>query len=269
LGLFKKKKKNKAKDSSKPKKTSEKNEFAPKKEPVEVNQEKQVFSEDGKTVVIEKEEQKFEISEPPAFSSGQKPQIAEPYEEEIVAQPQRVETFKPVEEFATDDLMHRMQKFYGQERSKAQTANPEVKGSIISKMQELKDLENQWSEWNKRSKEMYNTIKGPENEIKTKIQDLRGLLKTLKSGKYKQVTQEEFFYCSNGQAFKNLTDLLNGLLHMSDHSFRIHVSTGKNDFANWIAHVFHDYPLADLLKTVDSREDMVKILNEKVKILNY
>lgn len=81
----------------------------------------------------------------------------------------------------------------------------------------------------------------------------------------KSAKPEEQFVLSNGRVLKNLHELRNALLSMDDGTFRYHVNTEKNDFSNWIRHVFGDADLADKIRSAGSAKEMIALLNGSQK----
>lgn len=64
------------------------------------------------------------------------------------------------------------------------------------------------------------------------------------------VPGEKRFWCHDGQALKNPSDLAVALKDMSEETFSYHASRNKNDFSNWVRDVIGDDKLArDLLRS--------------------
>lgn len=74
------------------------------------------------------------------------------------------------------------------------------------------------------------------------------------------VDPEHYFWLKNGFVMKSVKDLLENLKSMDDGLFRFHVGHHKNDFANWVAHVFKQDALATMMKKTRSREELVELL---------
>ncbi len=73
-----------------------------------------------------------------------------------------------------------------------------------------------------------------------------------------QATNENAFYCCNGQVYFNLKDLLEGLRNMSDETFAYHCNKSKNDFRNWIRDVLKDKKIARDIRWSIKRTTVVK-----------
>jgi hypothetical protein len=64
-----------------------------------------------------------------------------------------------------------------------------------------------------------------------------------------KVPEECIFWCNDGRTFRDLRELAEGLMAMSNETFYHHVNQEKNDFSNWVRDVINDGELAsDLVK---------------------
>jgi hypothetical protein len=68
--------------------------------------------------------------------------------------------------------------------------------------------------------------------------------------KYVTHDSSKYFYAVDGQVFKSLFDLMNGLENMNRDAFAHHVNDSRNDFANWVKGVFGDLRLADSMRSL-------------------
>ena len=68
-----------------------------------------------------------------------------------------------------------------------------------------------------------------------------------------KVVEEYAFYNHDGQIFRDLNDLVNGLNSMTDETFIYHCNEAKNDFSCWIADIIGDKELAEKLKTIKTK----------------
>ena len=66
----------------------------------------------------------------------------------------------------------------------------------------------------------------------------------------------KYFYANNGQVFKSLSDLMDGIETMDRNTFNHHVTSLKNDFSNWIVGVFNDVRLSDAIRSLVDREKL-------------
>lgn len=76
------------------------------------------------------------------------------------------------------------------------------------------------------------------------------------------------FWINNGPILKNLNDLKNALLKMSEGSFKYHVNKEKNDFANWVKNVLKDSVLADKLAKTKTLKSAAKAVEDRLKKYN-
>ncbi|MBU4284005.1 MAG: segregation/condensation protein A [Nanoarchaeota archaeon] len=79
----------------------------------------------------------------------------------------------------------------------------------------------------------------------------------------KEIKPEQYFVFNSGIRAKNLKELAEQLDKIDKKTFKHHVNNKKNDFSNWINHVFNEKKLADELREVRTIEET------KNKILEY
>jgi len=72
------------------------------------------------------------------------------------------------------------------------------------------------------------------------------------------------FFCHDGCVSENLQQLVDCLSSMSDDSYRHHVTPLKNDFSNWIRHVFGDDKLANDLMGSDNRAEAARTIKARI-----
>lgn len=70
-----------------------------------------------------------------------------------------------------------------------------------------------------------------------------------------------YFYLHNGMDVKSLHELLNVLKTIDKATFEWHVNPGKNDFANWVRHVFGNKSLADDIQQENNVEGIINMLD--------
>ena len=68
-----------------------------------------------------------------------------------------------------------------------------------------------------------------------------------------KVPEEHAFWCHDGSIFRDMKDLAEGLVAMSDEVFAYHVNPEKNDFSNWVRDVLKDEKLASDLAIATSK----------------
>ncbi|MEM1634436.1 MAG: hypothetical protein QXR54_00570 [Nanopusillaceae archaeon] len=72
--------------------------------------------------------------------------------------------------------------------------------------------------------------------------------------------EEEAFITVDGQKLYTLQDLILWLMTCSDESFKYHVNEKSNHFVDWIKNSIGSKVLAEKIKRVYRREEMIKIL---------
>ncbi|MBM3120159.1 MAG: hypothetical protein FJ006_11565 [Chloroflexi bacterium] len=72
------------------------------------------------------------------------------------------------------------------------------------------------------------------------------------------------FFCQDGCISKNLYQLVECLDHISEDSFRHHVTEVKNDFSNWVRDVFGDDKLANNLSRCTDSTEAAKVLRDRI-----
>jgi len=82
------------------------------------------------------------------------------------------------------------------------------------------------------------------------------------------VPEDRAFWCSDGRVFKNIRDLSDGLVNMSDETFNYHSNDEKRDFSNWLNDVVEDEKLAKDLSNSITRREAAKRVNDRVTLLN-
>jgi hypothetical protein len=103
------------------------------------------------------------------------------------------------------------------------------------------------------------------NEIKPK-KETKKIVKEAKSKKsFKQINKNvaigKEFVTSKGILIYNLQQLVLELKSMKDEEFEFHVNKEKNDFANWIEHVIENKNLANNVRKIKKRKELIKLLS--------
>ncbi len=84
----------------------------------------------------------------------------------------------------------------------------------------------------------------------------------------KDAPTENYFILANGQPIKNVKELADVLEHLADDVFRHHVTDDKNDFANWVEHIFEDIDLAkEIAGTKDKHHTRIVLYKHIVRKL--
>lgn len=72
------------------------------------------------------------------------------------------------------------------------------------------------------------------------------------------VPPERCFWCRDGRILRNLSELPPALRHMSAETFRHHVNSEKNDFANWIDEIVGEQALAHEVRNLRTKDAIAR-----------
>jgi hypothetical protein len=78
-----------------------------------------------------------------------------------------------------------------------------------------------------------------------------------------KVIAAKAFRCNDGQVFRDLKGLAEGLERMSDETFSFHCNDNKNDFSIWVLEVVGDDDLAKKLKAPQNRQQAQKQVKQR------
>ena len=76
----------------------------------------------------------------------------------------------------------------------------------------------------------------------------------------------KYFYGSDGTIIRSIKELISALMIMNENTFNNHVNSIRNDFANWINEVFNQPELANKMRSIYSRDDLVNLLMQIFKM---
>jgi hypothetical protein len=76
--------------------------------------------------------------------------------------------------------------------------------------------------------------------------------------------EEKMFWCTNGQIFKNIKDLSEGLSNMTDETSACHANAEKHDFSNWLIYVLGEAELANELARPITRQEAAGVTQSMV-----
>ena len=82
--------------------------------------------------------------------------------------------------------------------------------------------------------------------------------------KEKTISSHHYFHLKNGRSLKSLRELYSAFKDMPEDEFNHHVNSSKNDFANWIEHVFEDKELADSLRTKHTKQETMDLIKNEL-----
>jgi len=78
---------------------------------------------------------------------------------------------------------------------------------------------------------------------------------------------EEHFVTNSGMALRDIWELKEFLETAHDHTVYYHHAPPRNDFAEWVGEVLLDFELADRLKAAFSREELARMVSERISQL--
>ncbi len=81
------------------------------------------------------------------------------------------------------------------------------------------------------------------------------------------VPEGQFFWVNDGNVLKEMRELRDALMMMSDQTFAYHTNEIKKDFSNWVRDVIGDEILASDLENAANREQAAKIVTERYEKL--
>jgi hypothetical protein len=82
------------------------------------------------------------------------------------------------------------------------------------------------------------------------------------------VPDEYVFRCHDGAVFRNMRDLRDGLVAITDDTFLFHANADRNDFGNWVSDIINDQKLTRELWKVGSRMEAAKAVATRVSLLS-
>lgn len=74
------------------------------------------------------------------------------------------------------------------------------------------------------------------------------------------IEPDQYFHVVSGQSLKSLYDLQDASAEMPQSVWDHHVAGDRNDFANWIEHVFKNKKLADRVRTLHAPKALHDLL---------
>lgn len=80
--------------------------------------------------------------------------------------------------------------------------------------------------------------------------------------------KEHYFYTCDGKSLKNINEMLDWIQNSHNDHFSHHINKEKNDFSNWTKEILKDTILAKKLKSNANREELIKIIKERLEEKN-
>ncbi|MGV8150269.1 MAG: DUF5752 family protein [Candidatus Woesearchaeota archaeon] len=84
--------------------------------------------------------------------------------------------------------------------------------------------------------------------------------KAKKTSLFLDLSPDKYFVLCNGETIKDYKELAAILETVGDDVFYYHVTSERNDFANWINDVFGEHELSEKIKHCNSKHEMMAIL---------
>jgi hypothetical protein len=140
----------------------------------------------------------------------------------------------------------------------------DLEDALYKKMLKLKEIENEWVIRAKEYNAAKELLEDKEEEINKLSNELIILIKNADKFKAfnKTTTHDTAFKLRNGKILLSINDLLKELHMMHDEEFHHYVNEHKNDFAEWIHHVFRQVKLSELIKKCPTRVTMIETLGD-------
>ncbi len=167
----------------------------------------------------------------------------------------------------SQDLFNRMKNYHDIKPNETGTIftgnEPELKENLLQKINELKELESKWQVQKSILEEDKKFLLQREEEIQTKISELKKVSNELKF--HQNVTQTQYFKLKNGVVIKNVREMLEVLKVIDDETFNYHISNGRNDFYEWIKNIVKDESLAHKMLGKRDRNHLILTMEAEIK----
>ncbi len=162
-------------------------------------------------------------------------------------------------------MFNEMQAFWREKKSQLIKKNMKtaIKAALMKKIEQLQKLEVEWQRLQLEKEKLDDEIAHKEILIDNHVRDLKKSFKKLHLSL--DTSPEHEFVLSNGFRLKNLQELADALRTMDYSVFENHVTTHKNDFANWVKDVMGLNDLADSMTTIKNREVMANLIENWYK----
>ena len=82
------------------------------------------------------------------------------------------------------------------------------------------------------------------------------------------VPEEYVFRCCDGSILHSMKELGAALKTMTDETYAFHVTTGKNDFTNWVRDIIKDGRLAKNLQKAPNQAQAAKLVDSRISLLS-
>lgn len=138
----------------------------------------------------------------------------------------------------------------------------EIEEEIAKSLSSLKEIETEWLLTKRNVSIAEKVLFEKESELEKKLSHFRGLLSSAEKFRaFNAVADEDkYFILLDGTIIRSIQELLKILPGMKDEVFFYHVTSEKNDFANWIRHVFSLDDLASKVSGAKSKKEILEVL---------
>jgi hypothetical protein len=167
------------------------------------------------------------------------------------------------EKLLAGDLFSRMSNYWELKKNEIKGGvsvplEQQLEEELKEKLEKLKILEKKWQVQKLALEEDLKFLHEREAEIQLAVKELKAISNKLNL--FKKVKPEQYFYLHNGVVLKSLHDLIDALEIMDKATFKHHVTKNRNDFSEWVKHVFKNRNLAEKIKKAKTKEEMIGIL---------
>jgi hypothetical protein len=115
-----------------------------------------------------------------------------------------------------------------------------------------------------RKKKDSNHLKHEAAEKKHMQKDANGVSRKADRKLSVEIKPDNYFVLCDGRSVKDIAELAKILETLSDDVFYYHVTTEKNDFANWLNDVFKEEQLASDIRSSKSKIEMIALLYKRL-----
>jgi hypothetical protein len=81
------------------------------------------------------------------------------------------------------------------------------------------------------------------------------------------VPEQNVFWCHGGRVLRDMKELRDALVEISDDEFTYHSNDIKKDFSNWVRDVIGDEALAADLESATNREQAARVVEDRYTLL--
>ena len=169
-----------------------------------------------------------------------------------------------MDELLDKDLFYKMKEFHLQrEEGKPYFFHSgDSDEEMAKKVNKLKKLEKEWYLQKREAQRAEELLIRVEEDIDKELEELKEVVRHIKQKEIleRKASPDNYFYLSNGRTLKSIGELRHELKSMSEDVYTKHVCEDRNDFADWVQNIFQQKDLADDMRKLSSREEMIELL---------